>query len=268
MVDARASYMWGMNEIWYYDGDNHLIGPGKQELTLNNPAFGLIGKTFATDDILIRGAAWISIPTATQNDFHIPSPTPFDSIPVREMRGWDTESRYISGDLATTLLFNLGGMPYHAGLTAGYRYNDFRYRSERSAPGEIGTFDNHLQVHIPYFGIYYAHAPFVGGLVRLDAHVSPVTLSLMDAERVLDGDSLRIDAHSIFGVWTEAVFETALEVGESAIVGLFARYNYTELSGGATFDGINVDGVSASTGFSMTSRTHLIFTGLSFAYRF
>ncbi len=66
MLEARAGYLWGFNEILFRDGDNANIVPGKKEVGLDSIIFGLQGETFATDDLAVRAQAWINIPHENQ----------------------------------------------------------------------------------------------------------------------------------------------------------------------------------------------------------
>ncbi len=68
---------------------------------------------------------------------------------------------------------------------------------------------------------------------------------------------MQVDGHSLTGCWFETIFEWPKLVGESALIGAFAKYDYLELSGGAT---LTKDG--ASTRFSMDSWHHLFVVGL------
>ncbi|MEJ2718692.1 MAG: hypothetical protein P8182_16435 [Deltaproteobacteria bacterium] len=252
IVEGRFGYLWGFDEIWFRDGDNSLIGPAKQEVTLNSLAFGLYGETFLLSDLTARVQAWINVPNEWRNDFL------FDGVE----RAWDSRTRYLGVDLSIAYFFGLGGPPYRAGLVAGYRYNDFDYRSHLVSL-EAGSFNDHLQVHIPYLGISYAHSRFMGSVVRLDILASWLTLCRLDGERDLEGEAMQIDGHSVTGFWCEALFAWSFPLTENALAGLFVKYNYLELSGGAT-----VKLGLSETRFSMDSRSHLILTGLTVSYAF
>lgn len=252
IVEGRFGYLWGFNEIWLRDGDNFLIAPAKEEVTLNSLAFGLYGETFLLSDLTARVQAWINVPNESRNDFL------FDEV----LRAWDSRTRYLGADLSIAYFFGLGGPPYRAGLVAGYRYNDFDYRSHLASLEE-GSFNNHIQVHIPYLGISYAHSQFMGSVVRLDILASWLTLSRLDGERDFEGQATRIEGHSVTGFWFESLFGWSVPVTENVLVGLFAKYNYLELSGGAT-----VKMGLSETRFSMDSRSHLILTGLTVSYAF
>ena len=45
---------------------------------------------------------------------------------------------------------------------------------------------------------------------------------------------MQIEGHSVTGFWLESVFGWSVPLTENALVGLFVKYNYLELSGGAT----------------------------------
>jgi hypothetical protein len=253
LIEARITYLWGFNEIWFRDGDNAGIVPSKKEITLNSPLFGVYGETFLRDDVAVRVQGRMNVPFQRRNDFL------FGGTAL----GWDVEARYIAGDIAVIYHLGLRKTPYMAGLVAGYRFNDFSYRSVRdTAPG--GVFDDHLEIHIPYLGVYYAHVNFIRSVVRLDLHASPLTLCRYQGERNLGGaEPLRIKGHSVTGFWYEAFFSWSIPAGRNALVGLFAGYDYLELSGGAT-----VSTPIRSTRFSMDSRCNLISAGLVLTYTF
>jgi hypothetical protein len=253
LIEARTGYLWGVNEIRFRDGDNAIIAPGRQDVNVNGVIFGLQGETFASNDLAVRAQAWINIPQALRSDFFL------DGI----RRSWDTRAQFFEADLSVIYHLLAGsGMPYTAGLTAGYRFDHFDYKSASVAvPG--GSFHDHLQVHIPYLGIYYAHSHFRGSVVRLDVLASPFTLSRLDATQDLGGTITRIDGQSLTGCWFESFFGWSKPVGSSAFVGAFAKYDYLALSGGATIERDN-----ASTRFSMDSWHHLFVTGLTASYSF
>jgi hypothetical protein len=256
MIEARTGYLWGFNEILFRDGDNYLIPPGKQEISLDSMIFGLQGETFATEDLAVRAQAWINIPHENRSDFF------FD----RTALGWDSQVRYVQADLAAIYHIGLRGMPYAAGLVAGARYNNFDSFSKRvSSP--TGTFRDHLHIYIPYTGVYYAHNDFLGTVMRLDVFFSPFTFSQLDAEETLAGTVTQIDGHSLTGYWFETLFEWSAPVGDSVLLGALAKYNYLVLSGGATLNR-NVSSTPYSTRFSMDSWSHLFVVGFGLTYMF
>jgi hypothetical protein len=252
LIEARAGYLWGINEIRFRDGDNSIISPGKQELNVNGIIFGLQGETFVVKDLAVRAQAWINIPQALRSDFFLD----------RTRRSWDTRAQFFEADLSVIYHLLLGGMPYTAGLTAGYRFDNFDYKSSLVAfPG--GSFNNHIHVHIPYLGIYYAHSGFVGSVVRLDVLASPFTLSRVDGAQDIAGSITQVDGQSLTGLWFESFFGWSRPVGRSAFLGAFIKYNYLGLSGGATLERDN-----SSTRFSMDSWHNLFTTGLTATYTF
>jgi hypothetical protein len=251
LLEARAGYLWGVNEIRFRDGDNAIIAPGKIELNVNGLIFGLQGETFVMKDLTVRAQAWINIPQELRSDFLLD----------RTRRSWDTRAQFFEADLSVIYHLGLGGMPYTAGLTAGYRFDNFDYKSTLVAAA--GTFHDHIHVHIPYLGIYYAHSNFVGSVVRLDILASPFTLSRVDGAQDLAGSITQIDGQSLTGFWFESFFGWSRPVGRSAFLGAFVKYNYLGLSGGATLE-IN----NSSTRFSMDSWHHLFATGLTATYTF
>jgi hypothetical protein len=253
LIEARTGYLWGINEIRFRDGDNSIIAPGKQDLNVNGLTFGLQGETFVSYDLAVRAQAWINIPQALRSDFMMD----------RTRRSWDTRAQFFEADLSVIYHLLAGsGMPFTAGLTAGYRFDNFDYKSTLvAAPG--GTFHDHIHVHIPYLGIYYAHSHFRGSVVRLDILASPFTFSRVDGAQDLAGSITQVDGQSVTGFWFESLFGWSRPVGRSAFLGVFAKYNYLGLSGGAKLEKDN-----ASTRFSMDSWHHLFVTALTATYTF
>jgi hypothetical protein len=259
MIEARAGYLWGFNQILFRDGDNDGILPGKQKLDLDSMIFGLQGETFATEDLAVRAQAWINIPHENRSDFFLDRS--LGGTPLGWL-GWDSQVRYFQADLAAIYHIGLRGMPYAAGLVAGARYNNFDSFSKRvSSP--TGTFRDHLHIYIPYTGVYYAHNDFLGTVMRLDVFFSPFTFSRLDAEENLAGTVTHIDGHSLTGCWFETLFEWSAPLGDSVLLGALAKYNYLVLSGGAT---LTRNG--SSTRFSMDSWHHLFVVGLGLTYMF
>jgi len=252
MVEARLGYLWGVNEIRWRDGDNPNIRPGRQEVYLQGGLLGIQGERFFTSDLAVRAQGWLDIPFETR------SRTFLDAVE----QSWDSRAGYLSADLAAIYHFGLGGMPYSAGIVAGYRYMNYDYPMTATRnPDE--TFNDHLHIHVPYLGVYYGHSGFVGTVVRLDVLASPFTLSRFDGERRLGTSVTSIDGHSLMGFWFESHFAVLKPVSHSAFVGAFIDYNFLELSGGVTL--VNS---SRSTRFSLDSRLHAVLTGLNFAYTF
>lgn len=251
LIEARTGYLWGINELRFRDGDNPNIAPGKKELRVDGPIFGLQGETFAMKDLAVRAQAWINIPQSMRSDFLLD----------QTRRSWDTRAQFFEADASIIYHFGLG-MPYTAGLAAGYRFDNFDYKSTLVvSPG--GSFHDHIHVHIPYLGIYYAHSGFVGSVVRLDILASPFTLSRVDGAQDLAGSITQVNGTSLTGWWFESFFGWSRPVGRSAFLGAFAKYNYLGLSGGAT-----LQRGDKSTSFSMDSWHHLFVTGLTATYTF
>ncbi|MGB6066852.1 MAG: hypothetical protein WBG50_18775 [Desulfomonilaceae bacterium] len=251
LIEGRFGYLWGENEIRFRDGDNDNIAPGKKELNVNGLIFGLQGETFLMDDLAVRAQAWINVPQSLRSDFLVEG--------IR--RSWDTRAQFFEADLAAIYRIGLGGTPYEAGLTVGYRFENFDYKSALVA--STGSFHDHIHVHIPYLGIYYAHSHFVGSVVRLDILASPLTLARVDAAQDLAGSITTIDGQSVTGFWFESFFGWSKPISSNAYLGIFVKYDHLELSGGATLQ----QGV-ASTRFSMDSWHDLVATGLSATYTF
>ncbi|MFZ5867291.1 MAG: hypothetical protein ACOYXY_15510 [Thermodesulfobacteriota bacterium] len=252
MVEGRFGYFWGWHEIRLREGDNELIPPSKKEVTLSSPIFSAQAETFPMKDLAVRVQGWLNVPQTHRNEVW------FD----RRWTAWDTRSRYLAADLSAVYHFGMGGMPYTAGLVGGYRFYDFDYTSQ-AVTGPAGDFQDHLSVHVPYVGVYYAHSQFIGSVVRLDILAAPITLARYRSDRSLSNSMFHIDGHAVTGFWFESLFEWLLPLTENALAGVFAQYNYLELSGGAT---VEADG--RSTRFSMDSRHNLIVLGLSATYTF
>ena len=267
LLEARVGYLWGTNAIRFRDGDNDNSPAGKKEVSLESPLFGVHGGTRLKDDLAVRVQAWINLPQKTRGDFYLDR----SSAGTLTSRAWETGSRYLAADIG--LIYHLGpfgshinylgtvGMPYTAGLVAGYRYTNFDYTSTRSAP-PTGTFHDHFHIHIPYLGVHYAHEKFVGSLVRLDVLASPLTLSRLDAERHLTGVITQIEGESVTGFWFESLFSWSWPVSDGVFLGMTATYNYLELSGSAAVDRAEA-GVLNATRFSLDSITHLISIGVT-----
>jgi hypothetical protein len=252
LVEGGFGYSFGFNQILFRDGDNANFAPAKKEIGLDSMVFEVQGQTSVSPDLAVRIQGWINIPREIRSNF----------ILERISRSWDTQARQIEADLAAIYTFGFPGIPYTAGLIAGYRYCDLNYSSVQ-VPTPSGTFHDHFQVHIPYLGVYYRHDRFVGSVVRLDVVASPLTLSRLDSQLRQQPLITEIEGQSITGIWFETLFEWATDFSNGALVGLMAKYNYLELSGGATMrNGIQ------STRFSMDSRKHLFVTGLTAGYRF
>ncbi len=252
LVEGAFGYSFGFNDILLRDGDNANFAPEKKEIGLDSMVFSVQGQTFVTSDVAVRVQGWINIPQEIRSNFILDGVT----------RSWDTQARQIEADLAAIYVFGFPGIPYAAGLTVGYRYCDLNYSSVQVAVPS-GTFHDHFQIHIPYLGVYYTHHEFAGSIVRLDVLASAFPLSRLDSQRRQQLLITEIEGQSVTGFWFETLFEWTSDFSGGAQVGLMAKYNYLELSGGATVrNGIQ------STSFSMDSRKHLFVTGLTVGYRF
>ncbi|MFC1836558.1 hypothetical protein ACFL2Q_17840 [Thermodesulfobacteriota bacterium] len=252
LIEARSGYLWGANEVCLRDGDNYNVPPMKTNVDLAGLIVGLQGEKFLLKDLAVRGQGWLNVPDQTSEDFFFNS----------SRRISDVNVRYIGVDLSLIYHFGIGGAPYSAGMVAGYRFNNFDQRSDGSVDGGSLSNDS-AYLHVPYLGMYYADGQFVGTVVRLDILASPVVLARVDAKRDFLGTPMRIDGHSILGMWIECFFGWSIPLSDDALVGVFARYNFIELSGGATA----VTG-GASTRFSMDTRGHLLDSGISITYTF
>lgn len=268
MLEARVGYMWGVNAQWFRDGDNANTPSGKKEVSLESIVFGVQGETRRFENLALRAQAWINIPQASRGDFLV------DRAPasgVLTARSWETESLYFATDIAA--IYHLGpfgahinrlgniGMPYRAGLVAGYRYNNFDFTSHRTATPS-GNAEDHFHVHIPYLGVHYSNEDFGGSLVRLDMNASPLILARLDGERNLPGQATEIEGQSVTGFWFESLFSWSWPVSDGAFFGVFVKYNYQELSGGATVKQVQ-GGVLNSTRFSLDGITHMAVGGVT-----
>jgi hypothetical protein len=266
-LQLGVGYSFGFDWVLFRDGDNANFPPTKMDLPLDSPAFGIQGQTFLTSDLAVRAQGWINIPEKIRSDFVLYPATPTVTPGLTPTTtSWDTTARYIEGDLSASYFFGLRAMPYAAGLTAGYRFLDLSSDSVQVA-APSGTFQNHLQVHIPYLGVYYGHTELVGSTFRLDMIASPITLARLDSNRYQVPSPVRIDGHSVTGFWFETLFEFSVPIS-GVFVGTFWKFNYLELNGGATMSGTTNTGAAKSTRFSMDSRRPLFITGLNLSYRF
>ena len=263
LLGLGFGYSFGFNWVLLRDGDNANFPPTKLDIPLDSLTFNVQGQTFLTSDLAVRVQGWINIPEKIRSDFVLYPATPTVTPGLTPtITSWNTTARYIEGDLSASYFFGLHGMPYAAGLTVGYRYNDLSGDSVQvSAPS--GTFQNHFQVHIPYLGVYYGHTGFLGSTVRLDMLASPITLARLDSNRLQVPLPVQISGSSVTGCWFETLFDWSVPVARGAFVGAFAKFNYLELNGDATM----MDAVQ-STRFSMDSRKPLFVTGVNLSYRF
>ena len=255
LVEVRPGYLWGFSELRLRDGDNDNIPPGRRNVDLHSPILELTGEHFFTRDFAVRGQAWANAPSTHRNEFLL-----------NAARAWDTKGQYVGADLAAIYHFGLGRMPYTGGVMAGYRLN-YLDLNGYSVTDTSDTFDEETLVHVPYVGVYYAHSELLGTVTRLDIVASPLTLAQVDVRRPNSVEFTEVDGHSITGIWFESLFQMALPVTDSALVGMCARYNYLELHGGATVSNTAVVG-SPTTHFSMDYRFHLLTVGITATYTF
>jgi hypothetical protein len=226
IFEARAGYLWGWNEFRFRLGNNSNIPPGKKNITLDGPVFGLMGGTFVMKDLAIRGQASINVPLEWRTDFLLDG----------RSLAWDTSARIVEADLAAIYHFGLGGMPYSAGLLGGYRFYKYDTESHRVNNYQSNSSD-HLQIHIPHLGVYYTNANLVGSLVRLDMLWSPIILSRLDAVQHLTGSSvypssrLEIEGVSMTGQFFELLFEWSAKLSKSSFAGAYFKYNFMDTSG-------------------------------------
>jgi hypothetical protein len=252
-AEARFGYVWGLNEIRLRDGDNALIPPSKREIDLQGILFGAAAAKFVTDDLGIRIQGWIDVPTQMRNDFYMD----------RTVASWDTRARYIVADLSFIYSIGPQNMPLTTGLMAGYRYNDFDYDS-RTVGQPAGTFHDHLQIHVPYMGVYYANAGMLNSLVRLDVLYAPIIMCRLDSNEQRSSVVTQITGQAVTGQFFETFFSWSWPLSDSTLIGVFGNYTYMDLSGGATV----VQGGRSSTRFSMDCPYNIGSTGLTLTYTF
>ncbi len=252
LIEVRPGYLWGMNEIWLRDGDNDHIAPFKKELTMNAPAVGILVETFARKNLAIRVQGWAGYPLNHRNEFYLDEVT----------TAWDTDARYLSADIAAVYHLSLSPMPYTAGIIAGYRYYNFDYPSDTVAV-PLGTYHDHMQVHVPHLGVYYAHGRLLGTVARFDFLASPLAIATIESERVQGDSSTSMEASALTGIFLDFYTAWSRQLTESLYLGAYGRYNYLEISGGAT-----VRRGQPTTRFSLDSRHHLFMTGINVGYAF
>lgn len=258
LMQAQPAYLWGYNEIWFRDGDNALIRPSKKEVTLNSPALAVEVEKSLASDLCLRVEALCNLPTDSRTDFLFDRPDQHWQTAL----AWDTRSRFIFADVSLAYLLGPDDPAQRAGFMAGYRYHDFAYDSTRSQPPS-GVFEDRIQIHVPYTGVYYEDRSFMGTNLRLDVVWSSLTLATVQSERTMLRTLMRIDGHAVTGLWFDAYFAWTAPITRSFSMGAFTRYTFIELSGGAT-----IKNGAFSTRFSMDSRHHIILTGVALSYAF
>jgi hypothetical protein len=260
-LEARVGGLLGQGELRLREGDNDRVKPGRRNIDFSSWLFSAHGEKFVTDNLAVRVQGWANIPPSHKTDFFLDGGVQ-----------WETNTRYLAGDLAAVLHFGRGMTPYSAGLIGGYRHNFFQMYSERPID-PVDEYRERSQVHIPYIGVYYAHSNFLGLVARFDVHASPIALSTVrgssrtsyrpyDEERNLDG-------HSLTGIFFESFLQMNVPLSESFLAGAYARYDFLELHGGATVDSNRTDRTARTeTRFSMDSRFHKLILGVSCAFTF
>ncbi len=261
LLQCRPGYLFGTNRLQFREGDNAHILPSVQDVYLFTGMLGVEVRKFLGKDIGIRVQGSINIPDRSRNDFLL-----FDGESVR-VRSWKTRCRAMDADVGLVYDFALGVMPYDAGLLAGCKYHHFEYSSD--GEDKSGPFRNSMHVLIPNLGFYYVNSDLAGFRVRFDLNASPAVFSRVYADGYVGDSTLRIDGHSLTGAWYDTSFVVSAPVTEGFELGVSCRYNYLELTGGATLNSVRLrDGQYASTRFSMDSRHHLFVVALSGAYAF
>jgi hypothetical protein len=271
IVEARAGYMWGTNQIQYRNGDNGLIPAGRKDISLDSPIFGLQAGTFAVSDLAVRAQAWINIPLVWRSNFL------FDG----QSLGWDTQSNYFEADLSAIYHFGLGHMPYTAAIVGGYRFYKVDYESHRITRWS-DSFHDHFQIHVPYFGVYYSHTDLANSLVRLEILFSPILFCGMEANQSLNNQiapppnrtlvnipqNTQLDGQSYIGQWADVTFEWSKRLGKNVLLGASSRFNFINPVAGARAQHINANQELQITHYTMDMRYWLLSAGLTFTYTF
>ncbi|MEW6352377.1 MAG: hypothetical protein AB1646_25270 [Thermodesulfobacteriota bacterium] len=261
VLECRPGYLFGTNRLQFRDGDNAHIPPSVQDVYLSSAMLGAEVRKFLSKDIGIRAQGSINVPGKSRNEFLL-----FDGDAVR-LGSWKTRYQTVDADVGLVYDFGLGVMPYDAGLLAGFKYQYFEYCSDRE--DKSGPFRNAMHVLIPNLGFYYVNSDLAGFRVRFDWAASPAVLSRVFGDGYVGDSTLRVDGHSLTGAWYEASFVVSAPVTEGFGLGVSCRYNYLEITGGATLNSVRRrDGLYNSTRFSMDSRHHLFVVALSGAYAF
>ncbi len=257
IVEARAGYMWGTNGIKYRNGDNGLIPASRKDISLDSPIFGIQAGTFVASDLAVRAQAWINIPLVWRSNFL------FDG----QSLGWDTQANYFEADLSAIYHFGLGHMPYSAAIVGGYRFYKIDYESHRITRWS-DSFHDHFQIHVPYFGVYYSHSDLANSLVRLEILFSPILLTGMDANQVLNNQNTQLDGQSYIGQWADVNFEWSKRLGKNVLLGASSRFNFINPVAGAKAQHVNANQELQITHYTMDMRYWLLSVGLTFTYTF
>jgi hypothetical protein len=241
MIQGEVGYLWGKHEIGLRCADNGLLPSGKRTPSMNCAIFGLMGGTFATSDLALRAHARIGLPLTTyRSNFY------FNGVAL----GWDTLPKYFDADLCAIYHFDLGTMPYSAGLVGGYRYMRLEYDSHRTTAWSDSFFD-YFHVHIPYLGVYYAHSDLLSSLVRLEILFTPLTFSTIDFTQTLGGVATKVDASSTSGQWFNAVFSMSRKLSGGFFAGASTEFLYLNQAASA-----RAQRQESVTSYSLDSRIH------------
>ena len=260
-VDCQTGYLFDTNRLFFRDGDNPNIRAGVQDVYMQSPLLTLRGQKFFEDDIGVRVTASVSLPQSSRNNVYL-----FDGD-TSNSRLWETRHQTLDGDLTLVYDFALGNMPYDGGLLAGIRYNYFEYASD--GEDKSGPFLDSIHTLVPNLGFYYTNSDFAGFRVRFEGSASPFVFSRVYGDGFVGNSTLRVDGMSIFGAWYDTSLSVSAPVTDGIGLGLFCRYNYIEITGGATLTSTRYrDSVYSSTRFSMDSKNHLFVTGVSASYAF
>lgn len=256
-IELRLGYLVGANRIFLRDGNDVSITPEKREIGIQSPLLQLQGQTRRSSDWLLRLQTWTNLPQTYRHDW-----VGFDRETGRyRPKGWDTKALTVGADISGGYLLGLGGFPYSAAPVVGYRYTTFRYDST-SVSDSQANFDDRIQVHIPYIGVYYDNSDFVNSVVKLDLRTSLLTLAQIDSSGSHEARP-RWTGNSVLGFWFEAMFSWNVKISERGRIGFFADYYYLEFTAGITASQGN-----ERRNFSLDSRLNTGVAGTSFSYLF
>lgn len=250
-IELRLGYFTGAHRLFLRDGNNNLITPEKREIGIQSPLLHATGQTRRSSDWLLRLQAWTNLPQTYRHDWLSPS----------EAQAWDTKALAAGADVSGGYLLGLGGFPYSAAPVIGYRYTTFRYDST-SVGSSQENYDDRIQVHIPYVGVYYDNSDFVNSLVMLDLRTSVLTLAQIDSSGT-QGARPNLTGNCVFGFWFEAMFSWHVRISERAKMGLFAEYSYLEFTASVT-----ASESRRKTNFHLDSRFHAGSAGVALSYLF
>ncbi len=267
LFEASVGYLWGTNQLRYRDADKPFMPPGRRDLTMDSPIFGIQAGAFLLPDLAIRGQFRINLPQTWGNRFFFVGE---NESTIQELP-WIVKTRYIESDISAIYHFGLGDMPYTAAMVGGYRFYKTDFDSHRPQRWS-DSFTDHFQIHVPYLGAYYSHSNLAGALVRFEFLVSPVILCKMKANQIIAGRSTQLDGVSYLGQWMDTTFELSKKIGGGAFVGGLLRYNFINPIARAKAEGflLPTDGKTKlhPTDYVMDMRHHLFIGGLTFTYTF